>query len=134
MLDATLIDTVFTLGERCSDPADEERPSKGLSFSGRNETGWKAALKIHRPRLKPRGPVEEFLGGRFRPGDQPRTPGHHDGRVSREGEYYFSNLSTKMTTTTARTRRTINPPYIRKFMNFFPKLSFSFTFSGTSVF
>jgi hypothetical protein len=46
---------------------------------------------------------------------------------------HFISFSTKITTTTARIRRMIKPPYIKKFINFFPKLIFSFVFSGVAV-
>jgi hypothetical protein len=44
----------------------------------------------------------------------------------KKGAPHFISFSTKMTITTAAMRTTIKPPYIRKFMNFFPKVIFSF--------
>jgi hypothetical protein len=135
---------LFSGGERGEGPAEViQAPGKGNGrrvLSGRFSGGGTIpGLKIIAPLqgrpMKPESPLAIKPWGRdnlLLPGGGPADSGRGLAPGSNR-DFHFRNLSTRMTITTARIRRTIKPPYIRKFMNFFPKLIFSFPFSGVAV-
>jgi hypothetical protein len=111
------------------------RRGRRLKFSGAGEAGNGKRAGRRNPRaelLSTRRSEVQFLCRVLLPGcGRTRTPGVSEGSPYRS--FQAENFSTKMMITTARIRRMIKPPYIRKFRNFFPKLVFPFGFSWVAV-